>query len=465
MLLTITTTHRPASDLGYLLYKHPDKVQQFDLSFGRAHVYYPEVNEQRCTVALQLEIDPIGLVRTIKGFGKHRLLEHYVNDRPYVASSFLSVAINKVFRSAMAGTCKAKQELADTAIPLEATLGVLPCRGGEALLRRLFEPLGYEIEAVGHPLDRNFSEWGESPYFTVTIRATKRLQDLLRHLYVLIPVLDREKHYWVGDDEVQKLLQSGQDWLSEHPEKELIASRYLKRRRSLARMALEQLSAGELEMQGSISRRQFEDEMEAPISLNEQRMQAVVEVLKAAGITRVVDLGCGEGRLIRELLKIRELQEIVGLDVSNQALEYAERRLQLRDMPEMQRNRIKLMHGSAIYRDQRIAGFDAIVAVEVIEHIDADRLIGFERAVFEFARPGIGVITTPNIEFNASFENLAAGKLRHSDHRFEWSREEFASWVNGICEQFGYVAEIQGIGEAHPDYGSPTQMAVLRRLD
>jgi len=187
MLLTLTTTAAPATDLGYLLAKNPARLHTFDLAFGKAHVFYPEATPERCTAALMLEVDPVGLVRGRQGpAGEGGALEQYVNDRPYVASSFLSVAIARVLGSALGGRSKDRPELAQQAIPLEARVSVLPCRGGEGFLRRLFEPLGYEVAAQQHPLDETNPDWGSSRYFSVTLRATKRLADLLTHLYVLV---------------------------------------------------------------------------------------------------------------------------------------------------------------------------------------------------------------------------------------------------------------------------------------
>ncbi len=307
MLLTITTTHRPATDLGYLLRKNPARAQRFELSYGAAHVFYPEAAEERCTAALLLEVDPIGLVRNRRGpAGEARTLEQYVNDRPYVASSFLSVAIAEVFGSALSGRSKERPDLVDLAIPLAATIAVLPCRGGETFLRRLFEPLGYAVQVVPQVLDEKFPEWGDSPYFTVTLEGTTPLRALLAHLYVLVPVLDNEKHYWVGDDEVEKLLRHGEGWLAAHPERELIARRYLKHRGDLVSDALGRLTD---EDDPEPDRReeahaQEEARIEERLSLNEQRLGAVVAALKSTGARRVLDLGCGEGKLLRELLKV-----------------------------------------------------------------------------------------------------------------------------------------------------------------
>ena len=463
MLFTVSTTRAPATDLGYLLHKHPDRHQVFDLSFGKAHVFYPEATAERCTAALQLEIDPVGLVRSFRAPGKQRLLEHYVNDRPYVASSFFSVALNAVFRSALGGRCAARQQLADSALPLVASIHCLPSRGGEALLRRLFEPLGYEVECTPFPLDAKHPDWGRSPYFEVTIKGNKRLRDLLRHLYVLVPVLDREKHYWVGDDEVEKLLRHGEGWLDAHPERELIASRYLKFRGNLARLALRRLAGEDVPAQAADrSRPDRERSLETPMRLGELRLQAIVRVLRDRNPASVLDLGCGEGRLLRELLKETRIERITGMDVSSAALETARRRLRLEDMPDPQRRRISLIQGSLTYRDARLAGFDAAIAAEVVEHIEPDRIDAFERAVFEFAKPGTVVITTPNIEYNAILPGLQPGGFRHPDHRFEWTRAEFADWANRAGAKFGYRVHVSGIGDEHPVHGPPTQMAVLR---
>ena len=227
MLLTLTTTQRPATDLGYLLRKNPARAQSMDLSFGKAHVFYPESTEDRCTAALLVEVDPVGLVRNRRGpAGEGGALECYVNDKPYAASSFLCVALAEVFGSALSGTdSKDRPGLAQTSLPLIVTLPALPCRGGEEFLRRLFEPLGYRVSATRLPLDGQFPEWGESAYHRVELAATLPLHQILSHLYVLVPVLDNDKHYWVGDDEVDKLLRHGEGWLATHPEREVITRR------------------------------------------------------------------------------------------------------------------------------------------------------------------------------------------------------------------------------------------------
>ncbi len=464
MLLTISTTYSPATDLGYLLYKHPERIQSFKLPYGQAHVFYPEARAERCTAALLLDVDTVGLTRRPQGrSGENFPLAPYVSDRPYVASSFLSVAIAKVFSSALSGKSKERPELAETAIPLKAKLSILPCQGGEELLRRLFEPLGYKITVEGHILDARFSDWGESRYFTVTLQNTCRLSELLTHLYVLIPVLDDEKHYWVDEAEIEKLLKHGKNWLAAHPEQESIVSRYLKHLRLLTDQALAELCETDPQQTDETIQGQEEAKVEARSNLNEIRLQTVTDVLKKCGAKRVLDLGCGDGKLLHKLLREQQFEEIVGMDVSHHALKTAQESLHYKQLPDRQKERLRLFQGSLNYRDKRLAGYDAAAVIEVIEHFDLPRLAAFERVLFEFARPQTIVLTTPNIEYNVKFENLQAGNLRHKDHRFEWTRDEFHSWTNRISERFGYAVVFHPIGSTTEDVGAPTQMAVFTR--
>ncbi len=459
MLLTITTTHTPATDLGYLLHKHPDKCQSFSLSFGQAHVFYPEASDTLCTAALLLDIDAVKLVR-----GKGATLEQYVNDRPYVASSFFSVAMSQVFGTALGGRCKDRPELVQTPIPLTAKISVLPCRGGEEFLRELFEPLGYTVSAQNHQLDEKFPDWGASKYYTVELQHTLPLSELLSHLYVLIPVLDDEKHYWVGEDEVEKLLRHGEGWLSSHPAKEQITRRYLKRKGRLTRAALAQLVELEDPDPDSSEEEHAQEEaaVEKPLSLNKQRMLTVVDTLKQNNLKTVIDLGCGEGTLLRYLIKDAFFDKITGVDVSYRALGIAKERIEKLRLARNQWDKIQLFQSALTYQDKRFKGYDAVTLIEVIEHLDLPRLSSLSRVVFEFTHPKTVIVTTPNIEYNVKFETLPAGKLRHKDHRFEWTREEFQTWANNVAQRYGYTVQFQPIGDNDPEIGAPTQMAVFK---
>jgi len=468
MLLTITSTARPATDLGFLLHKHPDKTQSFDVSAGQAHVFYPEAGETRCTAALLLEVDPIGLVRGRRSAGPDAFsLARYVNDRPYAASSMMAVALARVFRTAIAGRCASRPELAATALPLEIRIPALPCQGGPAVAERLFGPLGWTVEARPVPLDPLIPQWGDSRYVGLRLCGRVRLADALNHLYVLLPVLDNAKHYWVSTDEVDKLIRAGAGWLAAHPDRDLITRRYLAHRRDLVLTAVGRLAeADDTEpetLDNAVSDGEPEEAPERQVSLAAQRRGAVVAVLRAAGAATVADLGCGEGALVVTLLDDPAFSQVLGVDVSHRALEMAARRLHLDRMPERRRDRVQLLQSSLTYRDERLAGFDAAVLMEVIEHVDPPRLGALEATVFGSARPATVVVTTPNAEHNVRFADLPAGSMRHRDHRFEWTRAEFRGWADAVAARHGYGVRYLPVGTDDPEVGPPTQMAVFSR--
>lgn len=430
------------------------------------------------TAALLLDIDPIGMVRNAKNFaGKDFLLGQYVNDRPYVASSFMSSAISKAFSSAMNGSCKEHPEFIDMPLALTAKISVLPApRGGELLIKRLFEPLGYTVEAERHLLDTQFPEWGYGKYFTLTLKNTLALKDLLSHLYVLIPVLDNEKHYFITQNEVEKLLQKGKGWLEQHPEREIIVSRYLINLKSLVRSAFEVLQAVEDGIIPDTDNEAEQDELTKiedtaaahtqlqkvkKERLHDIRLKLVAEKLKQSGAASVIDLGCGDGKLLRLLLKEKQFTRIAGADVSYSELEKSQDKLHWNEMPEKQRERLSLFQSSLTYRDKRFSGFDAAAVVEVIEHLDPNRLPALEKSLFTYAKPQTIVLTTPNREYNVRYENLSAGKVRHSDHRFEWTRSEFEAWAERVARENNYTVAFFPVGEEEENIGAPSQMAVF----
>jgi 3' terminal RNA ribose 2'-O-methyltransferase Hen1 len=460
VLLTITNNGPDATDLGYLLHKNPANLHSADLPFGKARVFYTDATSQICSACLLLEIDPVDLVR-----GAQRP-EDYVNDRPYVSSSYMTVAIGRVFGTALAGNCQKRPDLLSTRLPLTVEVEVIRARGGSEVLRKLFEPLGYKVETSQLPLDERFPEWGESSYYRFSMAGESTVHDLLSHLYVLLPVLDDEKHYYVGDAEVEKLLRHGEGWLGKHPERQLIVSRYLKRRSSLmdqafARLLDDENAAVEATESQSEQSALAEKDLERPLTLHTQRLNLVATRLKELGVKTVVDLGCGEGKLLRRLLADRSFERILGMDVSHRSLEIASSRLKLEQMPERQRKRIDLIQGSLLYRDKRLEGFDGAALVEVIEHLDPARMVAMERVLFEFARPRHVVITTPNREYNALFPTLPTGKMRHGDHRFEWTRSEFTEWAQAISARFGYEIQFEPVGPVDQIHGAPSQMAIF----
>lgn len=466
MLLTVTTTHRPATDLGHLLHKHPDRVQAFPQSFGTATVFYPEAGEDRCTVALLLDVDPVRLARSRGRNAPDFSLAQYVNDRSYAASSLLGVAMADVFSTARRGRCASRQELADSAIPLEIAIPVLPCRGGPEIAHRLFEPLGWTVEAEPLPLDDAYDEWGDSRYVRLRLTGVVRLADALNQLHVLLPVLDESKHYWQGPDEVDKLMRSGEGWLATHPDAALIARRYLGRSGGMTRVALARLAELGDEVEEAVDPAE-DDEVLQPaekrVPLNTQRHEAVHQVLLDLGARSVIDLGCGSGQFLDRLVRTPAFVRVAGADVSSRSLQHAARRLHLDRMSERQAERVQLFQGALTYEDERYAGFDAAVLMEVVEHVDPPRLEALEHVVLGVAKPGAVVVTTPNGEYNVRYEGLVG--MRHPDHRFEWTREEFAAWSDRVAAAYGYTVERRGIGELDDTLGTPTQMAVFTRKE
>ncbi|GAA3924993.1 3' terminal RNA ribose 2'-O-methyltransferase Hen1 [Actinomadura viridis] len=485
MLLTITTTAPPASDLGFLLHKHPDRVQAFGQSFGTAHVFYPESGEDRCTAALLLDVDPVALVRT-RGKGTPDFsLGQYVNDRPYAASSLLASAMAGTFRTAMRGRCDARPELPGRALPLEIVLPALPCRGGPDQAERFFAPLGWRVDAAPVPLDPGFPEWGDSRYVTLRLTGEARLADALNQLYVLLPVLDDAKHYWIAPDEVDKLIRAGEGWLADHPDRAAITRRYLANRRGLVRVALGRLADADGAPEDELDRDPLDEEPPAtdptaagpggpaddeevraappPAPLAERRIRAVLETLHAERARRVIDLGCGTGKLVARLRQDDRFEKIVGVDVSYRAVQIAHRRGLPDPYGSDREPRVEIHQSALTYTDERFRGYDAAVLMEVVEHVDPPRLGAVERVVFGDARPRVVIVTTPNAEYNVRYEGLAPGAMRHSDHRFEWTRAEFEEWAGRVAAGFGYRVRYVPVGDDDPEVGAPTQMGVFTK--
>jgi len=280
---------------------------------------------------------------------------------------------------------------------------------------------------------------------------------------VLLPVLDDAKHYWVSTEEVDKLIRAGGDWLAGHPEKELITRRYLSHQKKLTRSALARLAEADdtepEELDNAVT--DEEDEPRTPLAV--QRREAILAIITESGACRVGDLGCGAGALTRDLLADAHIEHVTAVDVSARALQLAARHLKLDQMPDNKRQRLTIFQSSLTYRDDRLAGLDAVVLMEVIEHLDPERIPALERVVFGYAAPAAVVVTTPNAEYNVRFATLPAGTMRHRDHRFEWTRDEFRSWAQGVAGNHGYQVRFLPVGPEHPDTGPPTQLAVFER--
>lgn len=449
MLLQLSLLHHsPASDLGYLLHKHPERPLTKPLSFGQSHVFFPVVDPERCTAALLLDIDPIALSRRLEE-RTTAPLEPYVNDRPYASGSFMAVALKDAFGTAMTGRSKERPELAAQALAFGVNLPVVAVQhAGQA--EAFFEPLGYSVTAAPIPLDPQYPEWDNVSYVSLCLRGTVRLQDLLGHLYVLLPALDGRKHYFVNEDEVGKLERYGAGWLETHPAREAIARGYL-RFAPLVGQAQEGWAGKAAESRMRAHTTRLDDVTAKLLELATQLATTQVSLL---------DLGCGEGELLWRALRHAIFRPIVGLDLSGERLARAAERLHLHERPEIAA-RVTLLQGSLTYPDSRLRGFDLAALVEVIEHLEPHRLGAVTQHLFGEAAPRTVLVTTPNAEYNNVFGEAAG--MRHRDHRFEWSRAEFAAWVEEVCGRYGYRAECAGLGDTHPEYGPMTQMAIFRR--
>ena len=442
-----------ARDLGFLLHKHPDHVHTKKTSAGDATIFYPEISEERTTAVMHLEVDPVGLVRG-KNQQSDGLLAQYVNDRPYVANSFLSVAMGRSFAQTMAGKSKDRQKLADQRLDFEIRILPVALAGDRELLSSLFEPLGYTILSPETVDDQMVID--------LRLSAKLRLADILNHLHVLIPVMDNFKHYFVAQEEIDKLLAKGEGWLADHPAKELITRRALKHRRSLANIALARLEESTVvDDDEETPKLKPEEQLEKPLRLHDIRLDTVADVMRQRNVKSVLDLGCGEGKLIARLIKERGIDRIVGVDPSVRTLEAAHRKLRLHQAGDAMSERVALQMGSLTYGDRRWKGFDAATLVEVIEHIEPHRLSALVMSLFADARPNMVVMTTPNREYNVLFETMKEKQLRHPDHRFEWTRAEFESWANEVAAEHGYTTEFAPLGPVDETHGGPSQMAIF----
>ncbi|MGC0363950.1 3' terminal RNA ribose 2'-O-methyltransferase Hen1 [Rhodococcus sp. 27YEA15] len=460
MLLTLTSTSTAdcpdATALSYLLHKHPERVQVFDLAVGTATVLYPEASVTQTTIAVMVDVDPIDLVQSRSRRGNDSFaLGQYVNDRPYAASSILAVALSKLFGTALSGACKSHPELVGTDLALTVSIPVVPCGGDPGLPRRLFEPLGWDVRTTAVELDPELPQWGDADYVSLTLSGELTVQQALRHLYVLLPVLDDVKHYWVGADEADKLVRVAGQWLPSHPESSLIMSRYLARQRELVESVVDRLIPDVAQQPGKVSRPE-----PSPARL---RVDTVVDTLRQLPVRRVVDIGCGEGKLLEALMPHAQFDRLLGVEVSSRELVRAQRRLKLTELSDVQRERVSLLQSSATYRDTRLKGFDAVVLMEVIEHIDVPRLPALVRSVFTDASPQTVIVTTPNADYNVLYPGLAEGEFRHPDHRFEFTRKQFAAWTDMTATDRSYAVTVEFIGTVDPDLGGPTQMAIFTK--
>ncbi|HWK88490.1 MAG TPA: methyltransferase domain-containing protein, partial [Longimicrobium sp.] len=378
----------------------PGEVRTVELPGGRAHLFHPGPDE----VAVMVEPDPAGLPFPERG------------ARP--RTELLAAAAGALLPAALG-------EDGGEPRAVEVWFPVLASPEGEVAFTRLFAPLGYTMEATRLPLDLRQPSAPGSWYFSLVLRGRHRLQDVASHLRVLLRILDTAGVAPHDAAAGAALWDAARSWLEAHPKRQM-----LERRIVLGGLGVER---------------------------HGRRHETVVAALKESGARRVLDLGCGTGALLRRLLEEPQFTEVVGVDVERGAL--AEARAALPPG-----GRARVLHGSLVYRDARLAGFDAAAVVEVVEHLDPPQLAGFEDALWAAARPGTIVLTTPNADYNTLFEYHRGGALRHADHRFEWTRAEFQAWAHGMAGRHGYAVRFGAVGVETPGVGALTQVAVFTRL-
>lgn len=437
MILSITTKGKDADKLSFLLHKSPDKFHEFTISSGKAYVFYPVYSPEEVCASLMIDLNPVDLTRGREGSSNNGIFD-YVNDRPYTSSSFMTTAIAQVYSTAMSGRCKHYPNLVDVKRDFEVEITALKVLTNFEI-NEILEPLGYEVRYDIYKLDDEFEDWGNSKYVTLNLKINTTLSTLLKQLYVLIPVFDNNKHYYLNKDEIDKLLEKGAEWLEGHPMKEFIIRRYLNNR--YLESVLDQTPKDKLKQ-----------------TLNTIRLNTVAEKIKELNVDSVVDLGCGEGKLLKLIIENTNVSKVIGADIDIKSLKIASKKLKY----DSEGERLQLVQSSAVYYDKRFKDVDLICLVEVIEHIDEHRLQFVIDTVFNNYKPKNIIITTPNVEYNNVYE-MNDDDFRHDDHRFEWTRAEFEKWCNDICSEYGYKVTFNTVGEVDEKYGSSTQMGVFEK--
>jgi 3' terminal RNA ribose 2'-O-methyltransferase Hen1 len=468
MLLTITCRGENATDIGYVLRKRPGRLLRFDRNKNTIGVlmYWPRVEDDLCQFAMQLDIDPLDMSPRRPGAIAASNLFDYVNDRPYATSRLMGSAIAWFLREALYDRPLpegAPDDVRERVFDLEARIFAFEERG---LAKDAFEALGYETDVTPHVLDDEHPSWGLSPYADVRVRKNETVTELLQHLHVMLSALPKPSKNESATKEVaERLLRVSGTWLADHPMRNKLVWRYLSYDRALASDVMDKLACTTSEdtaSDGATSDDATDAEPKAKhVPLHTQVLDTVSAIIRESGCTSVLDAGCGDGKLVRLLLGIEQVERIGAADVSATSLRRLQSKLTERRRTAMPDN-LDVFQASVTMSDDRLRGYDAICAIEVVEHIDPRRIRDLERVVFEESGASLIVVTTPNREYNRVY-GIPSDLLRHPDHRFEWTRDEFARWVTHVCETYGYTSDMRGVGEVDEAAGQPTLVATFRK--
>ncbi|MDN4617361.1 3' terminal RNA ribose 2'-O-methyltransferase Hen1 [Paenibacillus sp. PsM32] len=481
MYLTIKATGEHANMISHLLAKNPHNLYDRTEKGARVRLVYTSFEPHDTEAILFVTPDPIELV---KGTPDHYDITQYINDRELAVSSLFCSYIRPALGTALNGKPKADyMNWVDYQFDLQMTFGPVASDLPDHVVESLFQPLGYEVQMERGEIDYSFDLKNRSTVRHIQISGQQTLQQMLRQVYILIPVLDNYKHYYINEDEIERLRRYGEGWLSTHPQHDLMIKRSL--RFAPLIKEYEQQVANDASMDTlltEISTHSVEDAtaqaesaepleiidglettIEPPVvRLNELRYRAIVEQVSLLPQRKqVIDFGAGEGKLSVRLGQIEGVEQVWAVEPSMQS--------QLRAIDRFAKLEGRtddvipvITTGSLFYRDERWIDQDVIILCEVIEHINEVRLPQVIHTLFTDYRPQTLIITTPNREYNEVYD-MDTEEIRHADHRFEWTRAEFEQYCTQWIQNRPYTFTISGIGEKHEQYGQPTQMVVFHR--
>ncbi|WP_310831561.1 3' terminal RNA ribose 2'-O-methyltransferase Hen1 [Paenibacillus pedocola] len=474
MHLIIRATGTGAGMLSHLLAKNPNNLYDRTEKEARVRIVFTVSSEEETEAVIYVTPDPIELVKGDSS--AHNDITQYINDREFVTSSLFCSYIRPALGTALNGKPKeAYMPWVGKPLKLELTFGPVASNLPDRTLEELFTALGYEVQLERGDAEYSFALKTRSSARYIKLAGEQTLQTALQQLFVLIPALDDYKHYYISDDEVDKIRRYGAGWLEEHPQRSLILKRTLRFAGAIkqyeAMAAKEKRSTAENSVDSedvpaavTVSGESAVTEMqeEPKIRLNDLRYAAIaaaVEELYAKAT--IVDFGSGEGKLSAKLSSVPGVREIKAVEPSAASqLRAMDRFAKLADKPGIIVP--DPVTGSLFYFDESLRGKDVMILCEVIEHIDEYRLARVMENIFAEYAPKTLIVTTPNKDYNAVYE-MEQEELRHGDHRFEWGRKAFSVWCARWTETFDYTAELTGIGEGSVEFGYPTQMAIFTK--
>ncbi|MGE6488602.1 3' terminal RNA ribose 2'-O-methyltransferase Hen1 [Paenisporosarcina sp. NPDC076898] len=447
MQLSIQASGDNVQAISYLLSKNPNNLYERNHKGHLVRLFYSKFTETELEVTIFVTPDPIELV---KNNSNSYDITHYINDREFAVSSIFCSFIRSALGTALNGQPKEEHLMwVNHPFSFNFEFGPVVSSLSDEKLMNLFEPIGYEVTINRPEIEYSFPIKTKSSARYLSIKGMKTLQEGLRHLFVLIPVIDNYKHYFIDEKEIEKLERYGEGWLDQHPLRDLIYRQALRFKEIYS--LVENSSKDEKKV-----------EPVKKVRLNELRYEKIVNTVSQMKPRSVIDFGSGEGKLSVQLGFVEGITEILAVEPSEAAsLKALERFNKVKNkekfvIPE-------LLWGSLFYYDERLKDKDVIILCEVIEHIDETRLPKAMDTLLDDYQPPALIITTPNREYNELYD--MEEHLRHNDHRFEWTRAEFRQWCTERNHSNDYELQFDGIGEEHASHGFPTQMCIFKRKE